>query len=354
MTDSAIRLDALLKHVADKPLPLARLALVLLAKGQEDHARQLCARAIALAPENAEVHALASEVFSHGVPTWFFSMIRDDARHKIYESAFRRAIRPGSRVLDIGSGTGLFAMMAARAGAAEVITCESNPSVAAMVSEVIEHNGLAKVIRVIAKHSSDLEMDTDLSGPVDVIVWDNLSRTLIAAGPLQALEQAVRRFARPGTRVIPMRGSIRVALAEYPNRQMGIVEGFDLSLFNRLAPPYYRIDDANESLRLRTDPVDLFNFDFEAGGPFPEARSQVLFSSAGGRVNGVAQWIRLELDDAARYENSPPLHSTSSLGVLFYPFVRPIEMVSGDQITVCGSHDRNTLRIWGIVNQRKD
>ena len=122
MTESAGDLDTVLRHVAEKPLPLVSLAVSLLAKGQEDRARQLCARS--LGAWDAEIRALAAEVFSHGVPTWYFSMLRDSARHKKYEAAFRRAIKPGSRVLDIGSGTGLFAMMAARAGAAEVITCE--------------------------------------------------------------------------------------------------------------------------------------------------------------------------------------------------------------------------------------
>ena len=43
-----------------------------------------------------------------------------------YDAALRRAIRPGCRVLEIGTGSGLLAMMAARAGAAQVVTCERN------------------------------------------------------------------------------------------------------------------------------------------------------------------------------------------------------------------------------------
>src|SRR6266568_6722730 len=159
-----VTFETLLSHVKDEPVPLARLARVLLSKGEAERARELCARAIALAPDNGEVHALAAEVFSHQVPLGYFPMVQDSARHKRYEKAFRRAIRPGHRVLDIGSGTGLFAMMAARAGAAEVITCEANPVVAAAVCEVVAHNGLANRVRVVAKHSSDLEIGVDLSG----------------------------------------------------------------------------------------------------------------------------------------------------------------------------------------------
>ena len=347
MTESAGNLDTLVKHVAENPNSLVSLAVLLLAKGQEGRARQLCAQAVALAPEDAEIRALAAEVFSHGVPTWYFSMVRDSVRHKKYEAAFRRAIKPGSRVLDVGSGTGLFAMMAARAGAAEVITCESNPAVAAAVSQVIARNGLADIIRVVAKHSSDLVLGSDLPGPADVIVWDNLTRNLIGAGVLAMLEHAIRRFAHPDTRVIPARGSIRAALADYAqsNPHMENIEGFDLSPFKYLAPPYYRID-RTEKLPLRSDAADILAFDFESGGPFPQTKTQVLLSSQGGSVSGVAQWISLELDEGARYENAPPLGWTESLGILFYPFADAIDTAPGDQIRVCGSHDRNTVRIW--------
>jgi hypothetical protein len=45
--DSAAALEILLSYVADKPVPIARLACLLLANGQGGRARKLCARAIA-------------------------------------------------------------------------------------------------------------------------------------------------------------------------------------------------------------------------------------------------------------------------------------------------------------------
>jgi protein-L-isoaspartate O-methyltransferase len=348
MIDNASTLESLLRHVTDKPVPLARLAQLLLAKGQGERARELCARAVAMAPGNGEVHALAAEVFCHRVPTWYFPLVQNGARHKIYEAAFRRAIRPGSRVLDIGAGTGLFAMMAARAGAAEVITCEAIPEVAAVVSEVIAHNGLAGRVRVVAKHSSDLEIGADLDGPADVVVWDNLANNMIGAGALPTIEQAVRRLVRSGGRVIPAKGRIRIALAEdrkAHREQMANVEGFDLSPFNRLAPPWYQISRDKQRAVLRSEPADLFEFDFKSGGPFPEARGAVTLSTSGGRVNGIAQWVYLELDEEAWYQY-PTVEKTSVSGAMFYPLIRPMQMAPGDTLTVCGSHDRMSVRIW--------
>jgi type II protein arginine methyltransferase len=340
-------LDTLLSHVAEKPVPMVRLAHLLLAKGEVKRALELCARAIAMAPDSGEVHALAAEAFSNKVPTWYFPLLRDTARHRIYEKAFRRVIRPGSRVLDIGAGTGLFAMMAARAGAAEVVTCEANLAVAKVVSEIVARNGLADRVRVIAKHSSDLEIGPDLMGPADVVVWDNLSRNLIGAGALPTVEQAVRRLVRPNAAVIPARGTIRVALAEDREayrEQMGIVEGFDLSPFNRLAVPCYYISHDKERAVRRSEPYDLFRFDFQSGGPFPESRATVTLSTPlGGRVNGIAQWIYLELDEEGWHEAPPSAKGASVLGAMFYPLMQPIEMAPGDNLTICGAHDRQSL-----------
>ena len=350
-------LDSLLRLIKDKPLPMVRLAHVLLANGQFERARELCARALTLAPHSGEVHALAAEAFSYKVPTWYFPLLRDAWRHKLYEMAFRRAIQPGSRVLDIGAGTGLFAMMAARAGAAEVVTCEANVIVAEVVSEIVARNGLSDRVRVIAKHSSDLEIGADLNGPADVMIWDNLSRNLIGAGALPTVEQAVRRLVRPGARVIPAKGAVRVALAEdreAHREKMGIVEGFDLSPFNRLAVPCYFISHNKERAVRRSEACDLFRFDFQSGGPFPESRATVTLSNMlGGRVNGIAQWVHLELDEEGSHETLAHGEGASALGAMFYPIMQPIEMTSGDNLTVCGAHDRQSLRIWAEVFEVK-
>ena len=171
VTDSAASLETLLSRVAENPVSLTHLACLLVAMGQSERARELCAKAVAMAPDDEEVRTIAAEVFSRDVAVWFFPMVRDRVRNKAYAMAMRRAIRPGCRVLEIGTGTGLLAMMAARAGAAEVVTCESNLAVAAAASEIIARNGFADRVRVISKSSVDLEVGIDLIDRADVLVW---------------------------------------------------------------------------------------------------------------------------------------------------------------------------------------
>jgi type II protein arginine methyltransferase len=96
------------------------------------------------------------------VPKWHFNIVRDDARNAAYEAAIVRAVRPDARILDIGAGTGLLAMMAARAGAKDVITCEMNPAVADAAADIVARNGHADRVRVVPKRSTELDVAADM------------------------------------------------------------------------------------------------------------------------------------------------------------------------------------------------
>ncbi len=342
-------LDALISRASNHPQGLATLARILLSRGEEARARSLALQARALAPGDGETAVLTAEVLNSGVPEWHFSIVRDELRNAAFDAALRRAVRPGMRVLDIGSGTGLLAMMAARAGASEVVTCELNAAVAEAARKVIAANGYAERIRVIGKHSAELDPQADLGGPVDIVVSEIVSNDMLTEGVLPVIEHASRHLLKPTGRVIPARGSVRVALANYPRagkRRMATVDGFDLSPFNELSPKNFRIKWHDRSVTLLSDPADLFTFDFTSGGPFPEDRASLSLTARSDAVNGIAQWIYLRMDDAGDYENHPANEADSNWSLLFCPFPAGLRYAAGDRVVIRGSHDRYRLRIW--------
>ena len=49
-------------------------------------ARQLWEKALALAPDDPAMQQLAADVFSHGVPSWHFAIVRDERRNAAYDA----------------------------------------------------------------------------------------------------------------------------------------------------------------------------------------------------------------------------------------------------------------------------
>jgi type III protein arginine methyltransferase len=341
-------IEALIVSAEGNAPALAALSRLLRTEGRKEAAADVAKRALALAPRDAEVRAIAREILSADVPAWHFAIVRDKPRNRAYEEALARVVTPTSRVLEIGTGSGLLAMMAARAGAAHVFTCEMEPAVALAARDVIAQNGFADRITVLSKHSSDVD-PADIGGRADIFVSELISNDMIAEDPLPVLENVIGRLVKPGGAVIPARGRVRVALghdARLEARRIGEVSGFDLSPFNLLASPFYQIGVGSPYLELRSDAVDLFDFDFQSGGPWPELRRRVEVQAKGGPINGIVQWIALEMDNIGHYENHPGAGASSSWAALFHPFPLETESRPACSYSISGWHDRTALRIW--------
>jgi tetratricopeptide (TPR) repeat protein len=143
-------------------------------------------RAVELQPDYAVAQENLRATYGDVVPSWHFAMMNDAPRNAAYDAVLRR-VAAGKRVLDIGTGAGLLAMMAARAGAADVVTCEMVDLVADHAREIIALNDLADKIKVIGKSSTRLAVGHDLDARADVIVTETFSSGLIGEGVLATL-----------------------------------------------------------------------------------------------------------------------------------------------------------------------
>ncbi len=75
-------------------------------------------------------------------------MICDRVRTDGFRRAIESVVRPGDVVLDVGAGTGILSLFAARAGAARVYAVERT-TVAVLAQELAAANGFAETIEVI-------------------------------------------------------------------------------------------------------------------------------------------------------------------------------------------------------------
>jgi predicted O-methyltransferase YrrM len=341
-------IDQLVSRLAS-PLAMAEFARsFLLPKGHGARARSLCDQAIALAPNDGQVRTIHAEVHSADVGVWFFTMVRDEVRQAAYERAIARAVSGGARVLDIGTGTGLLAMMAARAGASQVFSCEFNEGVAEMARQIVARNGYSDRVTIVGKKSTELVLGEDLPEPADVLIWDNTGSDLLGLGTLPALEDAARRLIKPGGLIIPAGASIWAALADYTRLsswRMDSAAGFDLTPFNALAQPVIPLDHGNRHLGVRSDPVRLFDFHFAPDVRFFPDRASREGTSSGGEVNGLVQWVEFRIDDRESYSAGPDT-AFSAFNLNFRPARRAFTTEPGQTVVIGAAHDRQHVRLW--------
>lgn len=330
----------------DHPARLQQMGLDLVRSGQGEQALALARQALAARPGDPLIASLAARIQYYKVPSYHYAMLRDGSRNAAYRQAIE-ALAPGRIVLDIGTGSGLLAMLAARSGAAHVHACEASPILAATAREIISANGLADRITVHACHSSRLDRVRDLGGGAELVVSEILAHDLLGEQVLTSLAHARAELTAPGAVFLPEKASIRVALADEPEgfKPLGEVEGFDLSLFNRHVKKAMVARDHVPGFALRSGPADLLNFDF-AGDLAMEGHASFTLTSSGGRVTGIAQWLHVELGGGAIYENPPGTNREGHWRAGYYPFAAPRETRSGEAIDVDGWHSEDSIAIW--------
>jgi protein arginine N-methyltransferase 1 len=136
-------------------------------------------------------------------------MAADGVRIDAYSRAIAKAVKPGDVVVDLGCGTGLMSLLALRAGARLVHGIEMNPAVW-LARDVAAENGFADRFR--AHHQSSF--DVELEEPVDVIVADLRGTSPLFDQNLAVLEDARRRWLKPGGVLVPAKDRMFVALVE--------------------------------------------------------------------------------------------------------------------------------------------
>jgi ribosomal protein L11 methyltransferase len=101
---------------------------------------------------------------------------------RLAATLLERLVRPGDRVIDLGAGTGILAMVAARQGAAEVVAIEPDEDAARCASDNVARNGLPRIRVEAAGYESYERLEAD-------VIVANITRPV--------LEAAVPRMGAP-------------------------------------------------------------------------------------------------------------------------------------------------------------
>lgn len=261
-------------------------------------------------------------------------MIADQVRTSAYRAALERAVRPGSVVVDLGAGTGVFSLLACRLGVSRVYAIEPACSIE-VLRECAEAAGVADRVTCIQK----LAREVELPERADVLVADLRGSLPLYGDHLEVMADAVRRFLGSEGIVIPRRDALWVALvsdAGLFHERVGVWRdntcGLDLEPARRYASNTMGASRlAAETLLSEPEQWAVIDYTaIEGAGRSGEAELGV---TRDGEAHGLAVWFDAELDAETRMSNSP-LAAPMIYRQTFFPLPRPVRVSGGQRVHV--------------------
>lgn len=293
------------------------------------------------------------------VPRWHYDMILDSARNDAYNAAIRRAVAAkrdaGCRqlaVLDMGAGSGLLSMMAARAGADKVFAAELSGHMCDVAEETTIMNGFLGKILVLDRDVR--RMDTvpkpdgtapELPRRVDMAVFEVFDSGLIGEGVLHILAAAQMRLLAPGASLVP---ASAVVYAQPMQMRVESAAGFDVQQANRWRwrPDYEGVElgKRRQDWKPLAEPMEVFSFDFydiQRAVAVNEALLDFEIT-APGVCNAVAMWFDLHLDEETTLSTCPYVDKgpTWQQAVQWLPEVR---VAPGERLAITARHDTYSI-----------
>lgn len=169
-----------------------------------------------------------------------YAMINDHDRNEFYHAALQKYVNETSVVLEIGTGSGLLAMIAAKAGAKSVVAVEANKHMCEVANNNIRSNGLEDRITVINKLSTEVTAEEHLAEGkrANVLVSEILGTLLLGESALEYVADTRKRLLTPDAIIVPACGCQYATLIESEDLQsitaVNSWGGFDLSGFNAM------------------------------------------------------------------------------------------------------------------------
>lgn len=262
-------------------------------------------------------------------PSVHLGMLEDKVRTTAFERALQKIIQGGEKILDIGTGTGILALFAARIGASKVYATEAVTSTFHLAKKNIIRNHLTEKIRVIQFRGKRLK----IPGKVDIIVSECLGHFGFDENMVKVVAES-KGFLRKRGVFIPRNISLYVAAAYAPR------------IYERFVTPWEKKHYAFDFFPMRKNAVERIYIatfrhdellskpmqiiDYKVGDPASNLKGTVALEVLrDGVIHGLVGWFEAQLADDVILSTSP-FSASTHWEQSFLPFHDPITVKAKD------------------------
>lgn len=282
-------------------------------------------------------------------------MLNDRVRTESFLAAVRETVRTGDVVVDVGTGTGILAIEAARAGARHVYAVECTGA-ASSARALVQANGLSDRITVVHGWSTQI----DLPERADVLVTELVGDDPLGEEILEVALDAHRRLLKPGARIVPetldiMGFPVSIPRAALRSRVAGNdtlrrwQAWYELD-FSPLSPTEGRKRDmfsvrgtAARRWKPVSEPVRLARVDLRHIEQLAIDTASAATATRGGRLNGILLYVDLKLAPSTSISTHPAtVGPDCSWSNIVWAFDPPLSLHAGDGFAVTFRHRSGT------------
>lgn len=279
--------------------------------------------------------SMFDDVAQYGVAS-YGNMMRDKVRMGAFEAALRQAVTPDSVVLDIGTGTGIMAMMAVQFGAKHVYAVEPAGAIT-VAQKIAQANGMAEKITFI----QDISTCISLPEPVDVIVSDLRGVLPLLQHHIATIADARTRLLAPDGILIPQQDTLWAAVVDNEKSYTTLTQPWASSPYG--LDMTVALDSVlNSWLAAKVEPEQLLvkpqkwvTLDYTSRTEANVKGTLEFEVTCPGRGHGLLVWFDMQLADGIGISNAPGVKERAEVyGSGFFPWKSPVELAVGDNVTV--------------------
>lgn len=247
-------------------------------------------------------------------------MLADGVRNRLLAAAISQHVTAETNFLDIGAGTGVWAILAAKLGAKRVVAVEIEECLIPVIHKHAEENGVADRIEIIHGRSDDVK----INGKFDLIVSELFGGDAFGSETVTSFIDVRNRFLAAGGILIPQKLAMFAvpAFIEGPPESgpAGVDIKGDFLKAVRLNYPQNITRTDRENIKFLAEPQKLVELDFSIIDAPPvtaglTATWQLADLSA---ANAIATFNRSTFTDQIKMDTT----ESQSWGIGVYEFTR--------------------------------